>query len=105
MKFLRANHKIDMRQTFQERFAASLSHTTEEPKHYMRPLFRQLAQHTHFTEGLLVSHVAHAAGVQQHDVGFRLVPDLLVAARDERMRDLVCVAAGHLATISPEEDC
>src|SRR5213080_4134577 len=103
MKFLRANHKIDMRQTFQERFAASLSHTTEEPKHYMRPLFRHLPQHTHFTERLLISHVAHTAGVQQHHISCRFVLGWLVTARHERMRDLFGVAFVHLAPVSLDE--
>ena len=70
MKFLRADHKIDMRQRFQQRRAARLGHAAEEPEHNVRPLFGQSPEHPHFPQRLLVSHIAHAARVQEHDVGF-----------------------------------
>ena len=66
----------------------------------MRPLFCNAAEHSHFAKRLLVRHVANAASIQKHDIGLRLVRDLLIAVRDERMRDLLRVAFVHLATVS-----
>ena len=104
VKLLRANDKIDVRQIFQQRRAARLGHAAEEPEHHVRPFFRQPPEHAHLAKRFLVSHVSHAARVQQHDVGFRLVPDPLVTARHERMRDLFRVALVHLAAISLDEE-
>ena len=104
MKLLCANDKIDMRQILQQRHAARLGHAAEEPEDHVRPFFRQPPEHSHLAKRFLVSHVAHAACVQEHDVGFRFVPDPLVAARHERMRDLFGVALVHLATISLDEE-
>ena len=104
MKFLCANDKIDVRQTLQQRGAARLSHASKEPEHYVRSFLRQPPEHAHLAERFLVSHVAHAARIQQDHVGFRLMPDPLVAARHERMRDFFGVALVHLATISLDEE-
>ena len=69
----------------------------------MRALLGHAAEHSHFAKRLLVRHVAHAARVQEHNVGLSLVRDPLIAARDERMRDLLRVACVHLATVSLDE--
>ena len=68
MEFLRPNHKIDMRYLFQQLGAARLRHAAEEPEHHVGPLFGHATQHSHFTKRLLISHIAHAARIQQHDV-------------------------------------
>src|SRR5215813_1280332 len=65
----------------------------------MRPLFCHSAKHSHFSQRLLISHVAHAARVQQHDVSFCFVSRSLIATCDERMRDLFRVALVHLAAV------
>ena len=80
MKFLRADDQIDVRQILEERFAAGLRHAAEKTEDDMRPFFRDSPEHSHFAERLLVRHVAHAAGVEQHDVGFRFVLGLFIAA-------------------------
>src|SRR6266705_681057 len=69
----------------------------------MWSLSRQAAQHSHFAERFLVGHVAHATGIQEHNVGFRFVCDSLVAARRQRKRDLLRVAFVHLATVGLDE--
>ena len=104
MKFLCANDQIEVRQIFQQRRAARLGHAAEEPENHVRPFFRQPPEHAHLPKRFLVSHVTHAAGVQEDDVCFRLVSDLLVAERQERMRDLFGVALVHLAAISLDEE-
>ena len=70
MKFLRSDDKIDVRQPFQQFATACLGHATEESEDNMRPFFGESPQHSHFPQRLLVSHIAHAARVQEHDVGF-----------------------------------
>jgi hypothetical protein len=72
-----------MRQIFQQRLAPRLSHTAEETEKHVRSLFRQSAEHSHFAKRFLVSHVAHAACIQQHDISFRFVRDALIASGDE----------------------
>jgi hypothetical protein len=69
----------------------------------MRLFFRQPSEHAHLAKRFLVSHVSDAAGVQEHNVGFRFVSDPFVAARQERMRDLFGVALIHLATVGFDE--
>ena len=103
MKLLRANHKIDMRQIFQQFRAARLSHAAEETENHVRPFFRHATEHSHFPQRLLVGHIAHAAGVQEHDVGFHLVRDAFVASCHERVRDLFRVALVHLTTVGLDE--
>ena len=87
MKFLRADHKIDMWQIFYQRFAARLRHAAKETENNVRPLFRHPTQHSHFAERLLVGHVSYAARIQE-DVVLGLFDDPLVTARHQRMRDL-----------------
>jgi endonuclease/exonuclease/phosphatase family metal-dependent hydrolase len=103
MKFLRANHQIDMRQIFQQRLAPRLSHTAEETEKHVRALFRQSAEHSHFAKRFLVGHVAHTARVQQHDISFRFVRNAIVTACDERMGYLLRVALVHLAAVRLNE--
>src|SRR6266699_2048415 len=69
----------------------------------MWSLFRQTSEHSHFAERFLVGHVAHATGIQEHNVGLRLVFHPLVAARRQRMGDLLRVAFVHLATVGFDE--
>ena len=104
VKLLCANDKIDVRQIFEQRRAARLGHAAEKPENHVRPFFRQPPEHAHLAKRFLVSHVAHAACVQEDDVGLRFVPDPLVAERRERMRDLFGVALVHLAAISLDEE-
>ena len=63
MELLRPDDEIDMRQILEQGFAARLSHAAKETKHHMWPLFRHATEHSHFPKRLLVSHVAHAAGI------------------------------------------
>ena len=104
VKFLGADNKIDMRQIFQERRPASLCHAAEEPEDDVRLFASNLGHHAHFSDRFLVGHIAHAAGVEQNDVGLRLVVRLLVASLDQRMRDLLRVALIHLAAIGFDEE-
>ena len=104
MKLLCANDKIDVWQILQQRRASRLGHAAEEPENHVRPFFRQPPEHAHLAQRFLVSHVTHAACVQEDDVGLRFVPDPLVAERRERMRDLFGVALVHLAAISLDEE-
>ncbi len=80
MKFLRADDEIEMRQAGEQSVAARLRHAAEKTEDDLRATLRQLAHHAHFAERLLVGHVAHAAGVEQDDVGVALVGDRLVTS-------------------------
>src|SRR2546430_11193763 len=83
--------------------ATGLCHAAKKPEHHMRPVSCHSPQHPHFSQRLLISHVAHAARVQQHYVSFSFVGYPLVAACDERMCDLFRVALVHLAAIRLDE--
>ena len=103
MKFLCADDEVDMRQILQQRLATGLRHAAKETEHNVRPLFCDVPQHSHLAERLLVGHVTHAASIQEDNVGFTFAFHPLVAARNERMRDLFRVALVHLATVSFNE--
>src|SRR6267142_7215565 len=99
MKFLGANHKIEMWDFFQQLRPPRLRHAAEKPKNGFRPAFRLATEHSHFAERLLLGHVAHAAGIEENNIGLRLATDPLVAAGDERMRDLLRVTLVRLAAV------
>src|SRR4029077_9820744 len=103
MEFLGANHKIEVRDLFQQLRPPRLRHAAEKSKNGFRPALRHAAEHSHLAKRLLLGHVAHAAGIEQNDIGLRLATDLLVAAGNERMRDLLRVALVHLATVGLDE--
>src|SRR2546430_13418436 len=92
MKFLGANHKIEVRDLFQQLRPPRLRHAAEKPKNGFRPALRHAAEHSHLAKGLLLGHVAHAAGIEENNIGLRLATDPLVAAGNERMRDLLGIA-------------
>jgi hypothetical protein len=104
MKFLGANHKIEVRDLFQQLRPPRLRHAAEKPKNGSRLPLRHAAEHSHLAERLLLGHVTHAAGIEQNNIGLRLATDPLVAAGNERMRDLLGVALVHLAAISLDEE-
>ena len=81
MQFLCPDDKIDVRQIPEKRFAARLCHAAKETEHDVRSFFCNAAEHSHFAQRLLIGHVAHAARVQEHNVGLRFVCDPLVSAR------------------------
>src|SRR6266513_3895802 len=103
MKFLGANHKIEVRDLFQQLLPPRLRHAAEKPKNGFRPPLPHAAEHSHLAKRLLLGHVAHAAGIEQNNIGLRLATDALVAAGDERMRDLLGIALVHLATVGLNE--
>ena len=103
MKLLRPNDKIDMWQIFQQRSSARLCHAAEKTKNSVRPLVGNAAEHPHFSKRFLVSHIADAAGVQQHHVRVELALRAFIATGDERVCDLFRVALVHLATVSLNE--
>ncbi len=104
MKFLRSDHKIEMRHAVEKRVAARLRHAPEKSENHFRSALGDLAHHPHFSDRLLVRHVAHAAGVEEDHVRFAFVRDRFIAARDERMRDLFGIAFVHLAAVGFNEE-
>ena len=44
----------------------------------MRAIFGDAPEHPHFAQRLLVRHVAHTAGIEQHHVGVGLAFDLFI---------------------------
>src|SRR5581483_6464540 len=99
MEFLRAGNEIHVRQIFEQGFAAGLGHATEKPEHHMRPFPGHAAEHSHFAQRFLIRHVAYAARVQQHHVGFGFMRHAFVPAGNERVRHLFGVALVHLTSI------
>src|SRR5260370_16709121 len=88
-----------MWQIFQQRSSARLCHAAEKTKNSVRPLVGNAAEHPHFSKRFLVSHIADAAGVQQHHVRVELALRALIATGDERVGDLFRVPLLHLAPL------
>src|SRR6202011_3671002 len=63
VKLLCADNKIDMRQVFENRSAARLSHASEETENDVGALVCHATKHSHFAERFLICHVADAAGI------------------------------------------
>ncbi len=103
MKFLRADHQVEVRHRGEKRISAGLGHATEKTEDCFRPTLCDLPEHAHFSQGLLLCHIAHATGVQQHHVGIGFTSYALVAALQQRMRDLFRVALVHLAAVGLDE--
>ena len=104
MEFLRADDQVHMREMVEQGGAARLRHASEKSKNDFRPALRHVAEHAHFPERLLLGHVAHAAGVEEHHVRLGLVRRAFVAACQQRMRDLFGVALIHLAAVGFDEE-
>src|ERR1700686_2520447 len=103
MEFLGAHDEVHMRQSGKKRIAPGLGHAAEKTEDDLRPALRDLAEHPHFPESLLVGHVANAACIQQHHIRLDLVRGAFIAARQERVRDLFGIALVHLATVGFDE--
>src|SRR5256885_577149 len=113
MKFLGANHKIEMWDFFQQLRPARLRHAAEEPKHCFRPAFRHAAEHSHFAErqvnlpfdapsdsivgGTMFGRTVYF--FPRHGQGHRILPHELnhraniYALRSVNVRWIICVTA------------
>ena len=80
MKLLRADHKIEMRKAGEQDLRRAPAPCSRESRRPLQAPFRELPQHPHFAECFLIRHVAHAAGVEQDDVGFALMSHRLVTS-------------------------
>ena len=103
MEFLRADHKIEMRNFPQQFRAAGLRHAAKKSEDSFRAVLADAAEHSHFAQRLLLRHVAHTAGVEQNNIGLDLGIDALIATRDERIRDLLGIAFVHLTAVGLDE--
>ena len=92
-----------MRHCGEKRIALCLRHAAEETEDRFRPTLGDLPQHPHFSQRFLLRHVAHAAGVEEHDIGVGFPFGALVTAFQERMRDLFRVAFVHLTAVGFNE--
>jgi hypothetical protein len=103
VEFLRPHHQVDMGDVAHQLRPPALRHATEEAENEPRLVLAQIAEHPHFADRLLLGHVAHAAGVQQHHIRVPLMRCQLIAARQEHLRDLFGIAFVHLAAIGFDE--
>ena len=103
MKFLRADDEIDVRHQLKQFRAARLRHAAKKTEDYVRPALRHATEHSHFAQRLLLRHVAHTAGVEEHDIGLEFVRGSFVATIEQRARDLFRVPLVHLATVGFDE--
>ena len=104
VEFLGADDEVEVGDFGKQGGAAALRHAAEEAVDGVRALFLQASEKTHFAQRLLLGHIAHAAGVEQHDVGLVGVGGHFVAAGHQHLRDLLRVALVHLASVGFEED-
>src|SRR6202521_3505333 len=103
MKFLGPDDEIHMRHSRKKRVALRLGHAAEKTEDDLGPALRDLPQHSHFAERLLIRHVANAACVQQNDVRVDLARRAFIAPRQERVRNLFGIALVHLAAVGFDE--
>ena len=103
VKFLRADDEVEMRHQLEQLGPARLRHAAEKSEDRTRPLLCDAAEHAHFAEGFLLRHVAHTAGIQEHDIGFRLACRCFITTIEQRARDLFRVAFVHLAAVGFDE--
>ena len=84
VKFLGAEHEVDIRETINQLGTAALGHAAHEPEFLAGLAFAGIADKgVHLVDRLLLDHVADAAGVQQHYVHDRLVISQRIALGDE----------------------
>jgi endonuclease/exonuclease/phosphatase family metal-dependent hydrolase len=103
MKFLRADDEIDVRHQLKQFRAARLRHAAKKPKTTSGRCFRHATQHSHFAQCLLLRHVTHTAGVEEHDISLEFVRGSFVATIEQQTRDLFRVPLVHLATVGFDE--
>ena len=69
MKFLRADHQIDIRQQVEQRLPAALRHATHKPEDHAGTMAAHLRGETlHLADCFLLCRIPHAAGIEQHHV-------------------------------------
>ena len=105
MEFLGAYHEIDMRNIPHQFRSPALRHAAEEAEHDSPACSGGVAKHSHFANRLLLSHVAHAARIQQHHVGISLV----IGVNSYPRETSICATCSesrlvHLASVSFDED-
>ncbi len=99
MKFLRSHDEIDRHGRLRELRPAALRHAAKIAKNQMRAHPPQFLEHAILPMAFCSAHVAHAAGIEQDDVGIRLVAREPIASRRQRLRDVIGVALVHLAAV------
>ena len=105
MKFLRADDEVNIRQAVNQLLAAALRHAAHETEDDVGPVLADVAGDVlHLVDGLLLGIVAHAAGVEQHDVRDVFGRGEGVAFGDELRGDGFAVALVHLATVGFDID-
>jgi hypothetical protein len=71
MKFLSAEHEVDIRKFIDQFATAALGHATHETEDDIRTAAADFGRDIlHFGEGFLLGEIAHATGVEEDDVGF-----------------------------------
>jgi hypothetical protein len=101
MEFLRADDEVNVGQPVDEFLSPALRHAPHESKNLARALlFRHADDGGHFSNGLLLGEIAHAASIEQHDVGDGFGLDEGVAFGDELGGDGFAIALVHLASVS-----
>ena len=100
MKFLRAYDEIHVRQPINQFLPTALRHATEKTEHDIGAVLADVAGNVlHLVDGFLLGVVAHAAGVEEHDVCDVLGSRECVALRHELRGNGLTVALVHLATV------
>jgi len=70
MEFLRADDKVHVRQFVNELPPAALGHAAHETQNHFRAVAADFGgERLHFADGFLLGGVAHAASVEQDDIG------------------------------------
>ncbi len=100
MEFLGADHQVHVGQAVDQFLSPALRHAAHETEHHVGPAAAEFrCQGLHLAKSLFFGRIAHAASVEQDDVGGGLRRRQGVALGDELSGDLFGVALIHLATV------
>ena len=101
MEFLRAHDEVHVRQPVNQFASPRLCDTAHEAEHNVGPAPAGLTDDVlHLAESLLLGQVAHAARIEQDDIGGGLIRRKRIALGHELRGDGLAVALVHLAPVS-----
>ena len=100
---LRPHYQVKMGDALEEFLSPALRHATHETVNHMGPLLTVLAHHSHLAQGLLLSLVAHRAGVDQDGIGILFRTGEGIASLHEHPGNLLGITLVHLSSVGLDE--
>ena len=93
------DHKIQMWDRLEQFFAPALCHTAHQAEDHVLPLGFDPLHDPQFADGFPFCLIPHAAGVQDHDIGFIFIFGWHIAVCDEQGGCGIRIPFVHLASV------